>query len=122
LRKASDAAGGFQPNQFNGALSKINAKPELIGDADALEKLRDVNEVSSWIDPNNLESYKNRSHSFVAAAKEWGAKGAEGVVNAAAFSHGIPIPVGSAGRAVLAGRAAKKSMNEILKPGAGLGQ
>lgn len=110
----------FSSKSFRTALERLDPTLDMLVDPDSAKNLRTLGKVSAYSTNQPAGSYVNNSNTLTGAIREGAVGIAEHGANAAAGAHGIPIPVGSAGRAIFKGRAAKKEAEQILKPGAGV--
>ena len=118
LRKAGETSKGFSQDAYNKALSKINSKPELIGDTDTLEKLNTVGEVGGMVQRQSRGTSYNNSHTSLALQKAASIANAGPVHAVAGF-----LPHGTTAINMLTKAAEKNAAfksSRSLAPGAGL--
>lgn len=117
LQDKSISSGNFSQAAYNRALKQIEPKLNYLVDPETANNLRTLGRVGYYVQAEPAGSYINKSNTFVAGAKELAATGLEKGAN---YTLGVGmVPVGSMVRESLQKRAAKKKIEQIMKPGAG---
>ncbi len=120
LRNAAgiDANGNgvFGQARFNKQLNALRPKLDSFLEPEHIENLQALGDVARNVKEFPPGHSVNTSNTFTAAAGEHAAGALEGVVNVAAKG----LPVGTVGRKLLQGRAARKAAEASLGEGAGL--
>ena len=117
LQDKSISSGNFNQASYNRALKQIEPKLNYLVDPETANNLRTLGKVGEYTQAQPKGSYVNQSNTFVAGAKELAATGLEKSANAM-LGAGL-VPVGSMVRESVQKRAAKKQVEQSLKPGAG---
>lgn len=118
IRESTDASGNFKTGKFTQLINSldVNKKLTTLFGEDA-QVLKDLAKTGQLIEARPRGSFVNESNTSVANMASQYAKGAaEAGVNVAAKG----LPIGTMGRQFLEKRAARKQVEETLKPGAGV--
>ncbi len=118
IRESTDASGNFKTGKFTQLINNldVNKKLATLFGEDS-QVLKDLAKTGQLIESRPRGSFVNESNTSVANMASQYAKGAaEQGVNIAAKG----LPIGTMGRQFLEKRAAKKQVQETLKPGAGV--
>ena len=118
IRESTDASGNFKTGKFTQLINNldVNKKLTTLFGEDS-QVLKDLAKTGQLIESRPRGSFVNESNTSVANMASQYAKGAaEQGVNIAAKG----LPIGTMGRQFLEKRAAKKQVQETLKPGAGV--
>lgn len=118
IRESTDASGNFKTGKFTQLINSldVNKKLTTLFGEDA-QVLKDLAKTGQLIEARPRGSFVNESNTSVANMASQYAKGAaEAGVNVAAKG----LPIGTMGRQFLEKRAARKQVEETLKPGSGV--
>lgn len=110
--------GNFSQAGYNRALTDIEPRMDQLLDPQTAQQVRTLGNVARYTQFQPRGSFVNNSNTFTAYAGNAAMNAAEGIANVKAGG----IPVGTALRKVLTGKAAAKAAEEALKPGAGLNE
>lgn len=123
LRSAATEGKGFGQATYNTALQKLNARPELVNNPDTLDRLNDIGEVGLMTRLQRRGGVFNNSGTGSLLLQK-SAEAANSLPGRLALGA---IPYGTEGARMLgsmaegsAARAAKQSLKDAIKPGAGL--
>ena len=118
IRESTDASGNFKTGKFTQLINSLDVNKKLTTlFAEDAQILKDLAKTGQLIEARPRGSFVNESNTSVANMASQYAKGAaEAGVNVAAKG----LPIGTMGRQFLEKRAAKKQVEETLKPGAGV--
>lgn len=108
--------GTFRQSGFNKQLDRMRPKLQDLLAPDHRDQIDTLGNVARYTQAQPRGSFVNNSNTLVGALAAHGAGAAEHAVNAA-FKG---LPVGSLGRKALEGRSAKKEVEKMIEPGAGL--
>lgn len=108
--------GTFRQAGFNKQLDRMRPKLQDLLAPDHRDQIDTLGSVSRYTQAQPRGSFVNNSNTLVGALADHGAGAAEHAVNAA-FKG---LPVGTLGRKALEGRAAKREVEKMIEPGAGL--
>lgn len=108
--------GAFGQSRYNKQLNALRPKLDSLLDSEHIDQLQSLGDTARDIKEFPAGHSVNTSNTFTAAAGDHAANALEGVVNVAAKG----LPVGTVGRKLLQGRAAKKAAEASLGQGAGL--
>lgn len=115
LKDKAVSSGNFNQASYNRALKQIEPKLNLLVDADTAQNLRTLGNVAQYAQAQPKGSYINTSNTLVGGLANAAKTATETSINVAAKG----LPIGTIGRNFLEKRAAKKQVEQSLKPGAG---
>lgn len=111
-----DDAGNFSQAGYNKALDSIRPKLGVIFEVPQKQQVETLGNVARYTQEQPRGSFVNNSNTLVGFLGETAATTAEGVANVAA--HGVPV--GTWTRKLFSGNAEKKTVQDMLRRGAGM--
>lgn len=108
--------GNFTQSGYNKALQGLSPKLKSLVDPRTAEQLETLGNVARYTQFQPRGSYVNNSNTMVAAAADYGASTAEGMVNVAAAG----VPVGTWARKAIKHVSVTRKVQQATAPGAGL--
>ena len=111
-----DNQGNFSQSGFNRGLEKIRPKLSIIFEPETANQVQTLGNVARYTQAQPRGSFVNNSNTLTALLSSGAKSAAEGATNVA-FKG---VPVGTWTRTILGNRATAKTVNQSLKPGAGI--